>query len=112
MGSSLTPPPPMLMPPVLFTRDWAYIVAFRLTGPSEAYKDFFQLLKSYDNWFNYTPNFWIIVTKKALMTVANELRPKIRTVDWLIVMPAKGPADGWLPENGWNWLVENVPRDW
>lgn len=104
------PPPPPPMP--LMGRNWAYLVAFRLTGPPAAYQDFFHQLKSYDNWFNYTPNFWIIVTRKALLTVAGELRPRIRTVDWLIVMPAKGPADGWLPEAGWNWLQANLPSEW
>jgi hypothetical protein len=87
-------------------------VAFTLRGPTTAYPDFFNALREYDDWFNYIPGLWIIVTTKALVTVASELRSRIRTTDWLIVMPAKGPVDGWLPEVAWNWINSKIPNKW
>lgn len=96
----------------LLTRPFAYIVAFRFTGPSEAYQDFYKQLKACDDWFSYTPNMWVVVTRFALADLSAILRSKIRTADWLIVMPAKGPADGWLPKVAWDWLNSRLPPEW
>jgi|SRR6266446_10830629 len=91
---------------------FAYIIAYRFTGPPMAYEDFYATIKNYDAWFNYTPNLWIVLTKIPMATVADSLRSKIRTADWLIVMPAKGPVDGWLPEQAWKWVNDNLKREW
>ncbi len=96
----------------LLPNPFAYIVSFSLGGPIGAYEDFFQELKQCDNWFNYIPGFWVVITRLPLVILADQLRRKIRTGDWLIVMPAKGPADGWLPFVAWQWLNENVPKEW
>jgi hypothetical protein len=90
----------------------AYVVSFSLSGPGGAYEDFFQELKNCDNWMTYIPGFWIVVTRLTLVDLASRLRNKIRTNDWLIVMPAKGPADGWLPRVAWQWIQNNVPKEW
>src|SRR6266446_2569237 len=96
--------PPFQTEETLLIRPWAYIVAFTLQGPANAYPDFIQELQKCDNWFNYIPGFWIVVTRLTLPDLAARLRRKIRTGDWLIVMPAKGPADGWLPKIAWEWI--------
>jgi hypothetical protein len=110
MGSDLFPSWPPL--DGLLSTQFAYIVAFRFNGPPPAYEDFYKELKAYDAWFSYTPNFWIILTRVPLVDVAASLRSKIRTTDWLIVMPAKGPVDGWLPKRAWDWLNNNLQREW
>src|SRR5436305_391216 len=110
----LLPPPPRFSneEAFLLNRPWAYIVSFSLNGPADAYRDFLQELEQCDNWFNYIPGFWIVVTRLPLVRLADSLRRKIRTGDWLIVMPAKGPADGWLPPVAWQWIENNVPKEW
>jgi hypothetical protein len=109
--SYLLPPFPDTSSTLLNTY-YAYAVSYRFTGPPEAYEDFYTTLKNYDAWFNYTPNFWIVVTKIPMSTVASQLRSKIRTSDWLMVMPAKGPVDGWLPKAGWEWLNSRLMNEW
>ena len=97
----------------LLSKPFAYIVAFRLSGIFlTAYEDFYKQLKDTDDWFSYTPNMWIVLTRVPLMDLAASLRAKIRTADWLIVMPAKGPVDGWLPAAGWDWLNKRLPNLW
>ena len=110
MSSELMPP--FLTPRRLLTSQFAYIVAFRFTGPITAYGDFYGELKGYDAWFSYTPNLWIVLARVPLVDVAASLRSRIRTTDWLMVMPAKGPVDGWLPEPAWQWLNNNLKREW
>ena len=109
---SLLGPIPNSSENFLLPRHAAYVVAFSLSGPPEAYADFIQELMECDGWFNYIPGFWIVLTRKTLVEFAGILRAKIRTSDWLVVMPAKGPADGWLPKAGWEWLQKHVPKEW
>ena len=106
--------PPIAMPPVpvLLRRHVAYVVAFSLNGPPAGYTDFIEELQQCDGWFNYIPGFWIVMTRRPMREFANSLRMKIRTSDWLVVMPAKGPADGWLPKEGWEWITKHVPNEW
>jgi hypothetical protein len=111
MSYGLTPPIPP-PPSNLLSVHFAYIVAFRLNGPPTAYKDFYSELQNYDAWLNYIPNFWIVMTRMPMVTVAASLRSKIRTTDWLMVMPAKGPIDGWLPESAWDWASKHLKREW
>jgi hypothetical protein len=47
-----------------------------------------------------------------LVELAAVLRSHIYTDDRLIVMPAKGPFDGWLTNDAWEWLNLNVPKEW
>jgi hypothetical protein len=109
---ALTRPPRLQEEDLLLPSPFAYIVSFTLSGPIGAYEDFFRELQQCDNWLNYIPGFWIVITRLSLVDLAERLRKKIRTGDWLIVMPAKGPADGWLPKVAWEWINNNVPREW
>ena len=109
---SLLPPIPMPPIPALLPRHAAYIVAFTLHGPLEAYSDFIAEIKQCDGWWNYIPGFWIVLTRRPMTEFTASLRAKIRIGDWLVVMPAKGPADGWLPKDGWNWFNKNIPNEW
>lgn len=109
---SLLSPIPKPPGPILLTRHVAYVVAFSLNGPEEAYSDFIGELRECDGWFNYIPGFWIVLTRRTLVDLAVSLRAKIRTTDWLVVMPAKGPVNGWLPKAGWVWISEYVPNEW
>ena len=44
-----------------------------------------------------------------------ELGPKLRALifesDRLLILPAKGPADGWLPTDAWTWIAQHAPRE-
>ena len=97
---------------VLLANPYPYVVAFSLSGPYEAYKDFFALINSCDAWCNYMPGVWLILSRLPLPSLSSALRQKIRTTDRLMVMPAKGPIDGWLPEEGWTWIGKHIPNLW
>lgn len=108
--SALLPPQPLQSS--LLSVPFAYVVAFSLNGPPPAYRDFFQELKQCDLWFNYVPGVWIVITRMTMVDLTVRLRGKIRITDRLMVMPAKGPVDGWLPREAWEWLNENLLREW
>ena len=87
----------------------AYLVSYDLRQPVEKYEPFFSELKNSINWWHYLDSTWIVVRYDTLADLAPKLRPLIFNTDRLIIMPAKGPADGWLPSSAWQWITARVP---
>lgn len=91
---------------------YAYLVTYSLTQPLDKYNPLFDELKSSFKWSHYIESTWIVLRYETLAELSEKLRPLIFQPDRLLIMPAKGPADGWLPADGWQWINENVPREW
>jgi hypothetical protein len=96
----------------LLERPAAYVVIYVLNGPPSSYFDLLKELNDCEGWLHYIDNVWIVLTHRTLVDIGSSLRQKIRTGDWLMVMPAKGPVDGWLPADAWTWLNKYLPREW
>lgn len=90
----------------------AYIVSYDLTQPIAKYEPFFNELRRSAKWCRYIQNTWIILSVDPLAELGPKLRSLIFTPDRLLIMPAKGPADGWLPKDAWDWISLNIPREW
>ena len=90
----------------------AYLITYNLTQPIEKYAPFFKELQNSHKWSHYIENTWIILRYEALVELTPKLRPLIFQPDRLLVMPAKGPADGWLTPDAWKWIGENVRNEW
>lgn len=93
-------------------RPYAYIVSYDLKQPLDKYTPFFNELKRSHKWWHYLTATWIVLRYDALVEFGPKLRPLIFQTDRLLIMPAKGPADGWLPPDAWEWIQEDVPREW
>lgn len=91
---------------------YPYIVSYDLNEPVEKYEPFFNELKNSTYWWHYLNSTWIVIRYDALAELGPKLRRLIFTNDRLLVMPAKGPADGWLPKDAWDWINVRVPREW
>lgn len=91
---------------------YAYVVTYDLKSPAFLYRDFFAELQRSDRWFHYLTSSWIVLRKDSLVEMENRLVPLIKQGDRLLIMPAKGPAGGWLQPDAWNWINANVPREW
>ena len=91
---------------------FAYIVSYDLKQAESYYTPLYQELQRSDKWCHYLPALWIVLRKDALV----ELRPKLTSLifqgDALLIMPAKGPADGWMTKEAWDWINANVPKEW
>jgi len=96
---------PMLLP-------YAYIVSYDLNQPLDKYGPFFEELKRSHKWCHYLTTMWIVLRHDALVELAIKLKPLLFQTDRLLIMQAKGPADGWLPPDAWKWIQENVPKEW
>ena len=91
---------------------YAYIICYDLKEPPQQYEPFFNELKSSTQWWHYLNSTWIVVRYDMLVDLGPKLRPLIFANDRLLIMPAKGPADGWLPKDAWDWISARVPRAW
>lgn len=91
---------------------YPYIVTYDLKQPVEKYTPFFEELRRSYKWSHYIENTWIVLRYDALAELGSKLRPLIFQSDRLLILPAKGPADGWLPKDAWQWIRDNVPNEW
>jgi hypothetical protein len=96
----------------LLPHPFAYVVTYELKGPPVLYQDLFTYLRASDAWCHWVRDTWLVLRREPLVTLANDLRGKINQGDWLMVMPAKGPVDGWLPKEAWEWIHQHLPREW
>jgi hypothetical protein len=90
----------------------AYMVSYDLKSEASQYAPLFDELKRSHAWWHYLESTWIVVRYDPMVDFANKIVPLIYQPDRLVIMPAKGPALGWLPTEAWNWIAANVPREW
>jgi hypothetical protein len=94
------------------TRPFAYIVCYDLKGLPSAYQPLINELKASYAWWHYLQSTWIILRYESLVELQPKLLPLIFQSDLLLILPAKGPAAGWLQKDAWTWIQTNVPREW
>lgn len=91
---------------------YPYIICYDLKELPIRYGPFFDELKRSDRWWHFLTSTWIVFRYEALVELAPKLRPLIFANDRLLIMPAKGPADGWLTKDAWDWINSQLPREW
>ena len=89
-----------------------YIVCYDLKGSPLGYKPFVEELRNSVRWWHYLENTWIVFLYETLVELQRILAPRIYTQDRLLILPAHGPAEGYLPKEAWEWINEHLPRDW
>lgn len=105
--------PNLMAPPTLLPNPCAYIISYEINLHSGFnYSPLFEELQSSINWFHYMTNTWVVLRRETLVGFNNILLTKIHSQDKLLIMPAKGPAMGWLPNDAWVWLNTNLKREW
>ncbi len=91
---------------------YAYIVCYDLKQPVYRYKPLFDELQRSYKWWHFLTATWIVLRYETLVELQNKLIPLVFQNDRLLIVPAKGPAGGWLPQDAWTWINTNVPKEW
>lgn len=105
--------PPSTNVPVRLPIPCAYLVSYDLkTGLVSSHAQLITELQSSLNWFHYLTNTWIVLRHETLIDFHKLLLTKIHAEDRLLILPAKGPATGWLPSEAWDWLNKNLRNEW
>lgn len=90
----------------------AYVVTIDRKTLLANYKPLTDALQASYKWWHYLDNTWIILRYDSLIELQDVLVPLIFTNDRLLILPARGPAAGWMPQDAWTWIRENVPSLW
>ena len=96
----------------MLNKPYAYLVSYDLAEQAQKYEPLFDELKKSVGWWHYMNSTWIVLRYETLAELAPKLRSLIFQNDRLLIMPAKGPADGWLQKDAWDWINANTPRLW
>ena len=91
---------------------YAYLVSYDLTEQAQKYEPLFDELKKSVAWWHHLNSTWIVLRYETLAELSPKLRSLVSQNDRLLIMPAKGPADGWLRNDAWAWINTNTPRMW
>ena len=91
---------------------YPYIISYDLKGSVNSYKPLFEELQKSYKWWHFLNSTWIVFRYESLAELGPKLRALIYQPDRLLILPAKGPADGWLPQEAWTWINQNIPREW
>ncbi len=94
------------------SRPYPYIVSYDLKQPAGQYQPLFDELKRSPHWWHYLNSTWIVLRYEGLAELGPKLRLLIYQSDRLLILPAKGPSDGWLPKEAWEWIQKHLPREW
>lgn len=79
---------------------------------SRAYKDYSSLykkIKSLSNkWWHYPDSIWIVLTnEKSPSQIIDKLKSSID--DDILIIEVNHNCDGWLHQEAWDWIEENIP---
>ncbi len=91
---------------------YPYLLSFDFNTPNADYSRLIQELQKSAVWWHYMKTTWIVFRHETLVELQSLLLPMIHPDDRLLIVPAKGPAAGWLPMDAWQWINQNVPREW
>jgi len=92
---------------------YPYIICLQTNTLFFNYKPLEATLEASPNWWHYMPNVWLAFRYESLGELQAVLAPLIhQTNDRLLILPAKGPAAGWLPQDAWEWLNKYLPKEW
>ena len=82
-----------------------YVVAYTLSPKRDA-TALIEALKSYGTWFHHMDEMWLIETQQSPQEIFDYISSKFKIVpsDRLLVIQANSPKQGWLPEDGWEWI--------
>jgi len=91
---------------------YPYIICYDLNGPPPTYQPLVDELQASYAWWHYLQSTWIVLRYETLVELQPKLLALILKQDRLLILPAKGPAAGWLPKDAWTWIQSSVPREW
>jgi hypothetical protein len=91
----------------------AYSVPYDLNRQGQNYSALYDELRRTGTWWHRLDSKWLIVTTETASQLANRLRAVIDSNDSLLVIEVRNRAGnlaaGWLDQEAWNWITNNVP---
>lgn len=90
---------------------YAYVFCIHFNTPGANYAAFNAEIQKSPTWWHYLPNTYILLRFENIMEMQTLFTTLIYPDDRMLILPAKGPAVGWLPKEAFDWFNQNVPRE-
>ncbi|WP_429173638.1 hypothetical protein [Aeromonas salmonicida] len=87
-----------------------YLISYDLRNKSKEYSFLYdEIKKSSVAWWHYLESVWIVTSHDDLYSIRVKLQSLLDKDDSIIVIEVYGGrADGWLPNDAWDWLKNNT----
>lgn len=86
-----------------------YCISYDLRQPDKDYSGLYDAIKQYPKWWHYLESTWLVATTESPNDIWSRLNPHIDTDDFLLIIEVRNNVQGWLPEEAWEWIHNNIP---
>ena len=88
----------------------AYAINYDLKKPGRDYSTLYEAIKKYGKWWHYLDSTWLVISNETPDQIWKRLEDSVDKNDYLLIIEVRDNVQGWLPEDAWSWIHENVPR--
>lgn len=87
-----------------------FVVVYEFEKPTDNYESLVNELQSSSAWWHYMKNVWLVRTNEDADELFRRVRPHIDDDVNLLILEAGSERQGWLTEEAWEWINENIPQ--
>ena len=87
-----------------------YTVSYDLNRPGQNYTDLIAELESSPGWWHFLKSSWLISTNETPDQLWNRISRHVDKSDFVLIMEVTNRKSGWLPQDAWDWINNNVRR--
>lgn len=87
-----------------------YMVTYDLNNPGQRYDDVIQAIKEASTgvWCTYWESSYLIQSNLSVQQVFDRIAPHLDSNDKLLIIEVKENYQGWLENNQWEYIRENI----
>ena len=85
-----------------------YLITYDLNNPHKDYSSLYEKIKSLGRWWHYLDSTWIVATRNSSSQINDILKAVLDSDDGILVIEVKNDYNGWLPEEAWDWMRQNI----
>lgn len=86
-----------------------YMITYDLNVTGQKYNEVIQAIKDSSlAYCSYWKSSWLIKSNLSLNQIMEKIEPNLDNNDYLICIEVKENYQGWLEEEDWKWIKENI----
>lgn len=85
-----------------------FVVSYEFRKRRPEHKRFFEALQVSQGWWHFIESTWLIETNETAEELSERLSPFLHRDDFLLIIQAVQPYQGWLPKEAWDWIQERL----
>jgi hypothetical protein len=85
-----------------------YMISYDLNAPGKDYKDLYNDIQSLGPWCRYVESTYLVKTNLNIFEVEKRASQHLDGSDRMIICEIVKPIRGWLSNEQWKWINENL----